>query len=83
MNRATLARRYAPLAAVVAVQLLIIATVPSRAPSQDVTAGGPSWGRIDKPGLGVEVDEDKLMRYHQAYLRDGQFLPYGERFNGQ
>jgi len=40
MNRATLARRYAPLAAVVAIQLLIIATVPSRAPSQDVAAGG-------------------------------------------
>ena len=23
-------------------------------------ADGPRWGRIDKPGLGVEVDEDKL-----------------------
>lgn len=40
MNRATLARRYAPLAAVVAIQLLIIATVPSTAPSaQDIAAG--------------------------------------------
>jgi hypothetical protein len=46
MNRATLARRYAPLAAVVAIQLLIIATVPSRAPSaQSVSAGtGQSAG---------------------------------------
>ena len=33
MNRSTLARRYAPLAALAAVQLLIIATVPSTAPS--------------------------------------------------
>ncbi|HEX7168841.1 MAG TPA: hypothetical protein VF230_17825 [Acidimicrobiales bacterium] len=44
MNRATLARRYAPLAAVIAVQLLIIATVPSRAPSQIVEADGGSGG---------------------------------------
>lgn len=44
MNRATLARRYAPLAAVVAIQLLIIATVPSRAPgAQEVSAGGPAF----------------------------------------
>ena len=41
MNRTTLARRYAPLAAAVAVQLLIIATVPSKAPSAgSVSAGG-------------------------------------------
>jgi hypothetical protein len=37
MNRSTLARRYAPLAVVVAVQLLIIATVPSTA-AKRVTA---------------------------------------------
>ncbi|MFO1351573.1 MAG: mandelate racemase/muconate lactonizing enzyme family protein [Gammaproteobacteria bacterium] len=43
-------------------------------------ATGPRWGRIDKPGLGVEVDEDKLMKYHEAFLRDGEFTPYGERF---
>ena len=29
---------------------------------------------IDKPGLGVEVDGEKLGRYHEAYLRDGQYL---------
>ena len=34
-------------------------------------ADGPSWGRIDGPGLGVEVDEDKLMRYHEAYKKHG------------
>ena len=54
MNRATLARRYAPLAAVIAVQLLIIATVPSRAPSQDVAAGGPSF--VDTGAGQVEGD---------------------------
>jgi len=43
-------------------------------------ASGPKWGRIEQPGLGVEVDEDKLMQYHQDYLRDGEFVPYGERF---
>jgi len=43
-------------------------------------AMGPKWGRIDRPGLGVDVDQDKLMRYHEAYRRDGQFLPYGERY---
>ena len=32
-------------------------------------ADGPSWGRIDRPGLGVEVDEDKLMRFHESYRR--------------
>ncbi len=43
MNRSTLARRYAPLAALAAVQLLIIATVPSTAPSatEVVADGGP------------------------------------------
>ena len=38
-------------------------------------ADGPGWGLIDKPGLGVEVDEDKLARYVEAYSKDGQFLP--------
>lgn len=39
-------------------------------------ASGPKWGLIERPGLGVEVDEDKVRRYHEAYRRDGQFLPY-------
>jgi L-alanine-DL-glutamate epimerase-like enolase superfamily enzyme len=39
-------------------------------------ATGPTWGRIERPGLGVDVDEDKLRQYHEAYLRDGQFLSY-------
>ena len=40
MNRSTLARRYAPLAALAAIQLLIIATVPSTAPSTVTADGG-------------------------------------------
>ena len=39
-------------------------------------ATGPRWGTIEQPGLGVDVDEDRLRHYHQCYLRDGQFLPY-------
>ena len=38
MNRSTLARRYAPLVVVIAIQLLIIAVAPSKAPSR-VAAG--------------------------------------------
>lgn len=38
-------------------------------------ADGPDWGPIDRPGLGVDVDEDKLLRYVEAYRKDGQFLP--------
>ena len=41
---------------------------------------GPIWGRLDGPGLGVEVDEDKVMTYHEDYLRNGMFRPYGEAF---
>ena len=40
-------------------------------------ADGPKWGRIDELGLGVDVDEDKLMTYHEEYRRDGEFVPYG------
>jgi L-alanine-DL-glutamate epimerase-like enolase superfamily enzyme len=41
---------------------------------------GPRWGRIDRPGLGVGVDEAKLARYHEAYRVHGEFPPYGDRF---
>lgn len=37
---------------------------------------GPSWGRIDKPGLGVTVDEDKVGRYHEDYRKLGDFPTY-------
>ncbi len=50
--------------------------------SDDVVAGGlpiakkPRWGLIEAPGLGIEIDEAKLRHYHEAFRRDGQFLPY-------
>jgi hypothetical protein len=43
-------------------------------------ADGARWGRIEGPGLGVEVDEDKLKRYHADYRKLGQFVPYGAMF---
>ena len=39
-------------------------------------ADGPLWGRIDKPGLGVTVDEDKVERYHRDYRQLGDFPTY-------
>jgi L-alanine-DL-glutamate epimerase-like enolase superfamily enzyme len=36
---------------------------------------GPDWGRLEGSGLGIEVDEDKLMHYHEHYLKEGQYLP--------
>jgi L-Ala-D/L-Glu epimerase len=36
----------------------------------------PTWGRIDRPGLGVDVDEDKLMRFHESYRKHGEFPTY-------
>lgn len=43
----------------------------------------PRWGRIDGPGLGVAVDEDAVATYHEAFLRDGPFPPYGEALPGE
>ena len=39
-------------------------------------ADAPTWGRIEAPGLGVEVDEDKLRHYHETYLEHGEFPTY-------
>jgi L-alanine-DL-glutamate epimerase-like enolase superfamily enzyme len=39
-------------------------------------ADGPLWGRIEGPGLGVEVDEDKVARYHEDYRKHGEFPTY-------
>lgn len=36
---------------------------------------GPNWGLIESSGLGIEIDEDKLMVYHENYLKVGQYLP--------
>jgi L-Ala-D/L-Glu epimerase len=40
-------------------------------------ADGPRWGRIEKPGIGVEIDEDKLRRYDADYREFGEFPTYG------
>ncbi len=39
-------------------------------------AHGPEWGVPEGAGLGIEVDEEKVQRYHESYRRDGQILPY-------
>lgn len=39
-------------------------------------ASGPTWGVPRGPGLGVEVDEAKVEKYHRLYQERGQFLPY-------
>ena len=39
-------------------------------------ADGPSWGRLERPGLGVDVDEDKLARFHESYKKHGEFPTY-------
>ncbi|MBI3910023.1 MAG: mandelate racemase/muconate lactonizing enzyme family protein [Armatimonadetes bacterium] len=36
----------------------------------------PHWGVPSPPGLGIEVDPDKLARYHENYRRIGQYRPY-------
>ena len=38
--------------------------------------GGPAWGIPTGPGLGIEVDEEKVAKYHANYLAQGQYLPY-------
>src|SRR3989442_10475042 len=57
MRTGSLARRYAPLAALAAIQLLIIAVVPSRAPNRQVAAGatlssGGGGGAVSAGGAG-------------------------------
>ena len=43
-------------------------------------ADKPIWKKIEKPGLGVEVDEDKVLFYNKKFLEEGEFLPYGDTF---
>ena len=40
---------------------------------------GPEWGTIDAPGIGVEVDEDKVRAYHENFLRNVDFTPFGDQ----
>jgi len=41
-------------------------------------ATGPRWDlpARPRPGLGIEVDEDKVARWHAHYLEVGSYLPY-------
>jgi L-alanine-DL-glutamate epimerase-like enolase superfamily enzyme len=39
-------------------------------------AHGPRWGVIDRPGLGVEVDEAAVSEAAARYRADGQYLPW-------
>jgi glucarate dehydratase len=41
-------------------------------------ASGPRWGKIDRPGLGVEVDLERLRHLNDLYHREGQFLAYNQ-----
>jgi glucarate dehydratase len=45
-------------------------------------ADGPRWGRIEAPGLGVEIDEYKVRRFHEDYLKHGDFATYAKRSAG-
>ena len=45
-------------------------------------ADGPSWGRIDRPGLGVDVDDDKVMRFHESWKKHGEFATYAGKVVG-
>jgi hypothetical protein len=37
-------------------------------------AEGPKWRLIEEPGLGVEVDEDKLRRFDEDFRKQGDFV---------
>jgi len=53
-------------------QIMADDILTERIPIADV----PRWGRIDKPGLGVAVDEDKVAKYHADYRKHGEFPTY-------
>jgi L-Ala-D/L-Glu epimerase len=46
-------------------------------------ATGPTWGKIEAPGLGVEVDVDKVKHYHEAYLKEGEYVTWGAGFKSR
>jgi len=39
-------------------------------------ARGSEWGVPEGAGLGIEVDEEKVRKYHESYRREGQIPPY-------
>jgi hypothetical protein len=36
---------------------------------------GPNWDVPAGAGIGVDIDPDKLAKYHERYLERGQFQP--------
>jgi L-Ala-D/L-Glu epimerase len=46
-------------------------------------ASAPDWGIPRGMGLCIEVDEEKVGRYHQLYRERGQFLPYDATLIGK
>jgi L-alanine-DL-glutamate epimerase-like enolase superfamily enzyme len=53
---------------------IIVGTVP--------IAHGPNWGVPSGVGIGVEVDEEKVGKYHELFRSRGQFLPYDPELIG-
>jgi L-alanine-DL-glutamate epimerase-like enolase superfamily enzyme len=43
---------------------------------------GPYWGVPEKPGIGAEIDQAKLAKYHELYRERGQFVPYDPKLLG-
>lgn len=44
---------------------------------------GPDWGVPSGPGIGVEIDEQKLDQYHRLFKSRGQFQPYDPALIGK
>jgi L-alanine-DL-glutamate epimerase-like enolase superfamily enzyme len=40
---------------------------------------GPDWGTFELPGIGVDVDEDRVRAYHENFLRSVDFTPFGDQ----
>ena len=39
-----------------------------------------TWGLINKPGLGIEIDEAKLQFFHKKFVENGEYKLYGDKF---
>lgn len=42
-------------------------------------ASAPNWGISDQAGIGWEVDEEKVQKYHALFQEEGQYLTYGDK----
>jgi len=42
-------------------------------------ATGPNWGKSSTPGIGWDVDNEKLMQYHELFQQQGEYLTYGDK----